>query len=186
MQSIETKRLIIRNFKVDDWRDLQELILQREASEYAPYDHTWPTSDEEIRDVAEWFASGDGFLATCLKSTGKLIGFIGLNENDNETCKAYGLGYGFNFDYHGKGYATEACRAILNYAFCEMNADLVNSGTAAKNEPSVRLLKRLGFEKVGEHTTSFRTDDQGEPIEFLGYSFELPRASWAHLECDDG
>jgi [ribosomal protein S5]-alanine N-acetyltransferase len=185
MKSIETERLVIRNFEIDDWQDLQELVLQREASEYAPYDQTWPTSDEEIKGVAEWFAGGDSFLAACLKSGDKLIGFIALNEDENEACKAYGLGYGFNFDYHGKGYATEACRAVLDYAFSELGAELMNSGTTAKNEPSVRLLKRLGFKKVGEHTGSFRTDDQGEPIEFLGYTFELSRDAWAALESDE-
>lgn len=49
MKVIETERLIIRNFKTDDWKALQEMIIQKESSEYAIYDHQWPTSDKEIK-----------------------------------------------------------------------------------------------------------------------------------------
>jgi len=181
MTSIETDRLLIRNFTADDWRDLQAMIVQQEASEYAAYDHQWPTSDEEIRGVTKWFADGDSFLAVCLRATGEFIGFIALNPTEQEGCTEFNLGYRINADYHGKGYATEGCRAVLAHAFGPLAADRVVTRTAAANEPSCRLLERLGMRKTGESRGSFRRTPEGEPIEFLGFSFAISRDEWLAL-----
>jgi len=173
---LHTDRLLVRNFRRDDWAALHELIFQYQSSEMAAYDHLWPTSVEEMRQVAEWFAGGDSHLAVCLKETGRLIGLVTLNLEDAEGRSEYSLGYIFNADYHGKGYATEACRAILDDAFARLGADRVIAGTAEANHASRRLLARLGFVKIGEDMVSFRNAPDGAPIEFLGYSFQLTRA----------
>lgn len=186
MKMLETERLAIRNFMVDDAPALRKIILQYQASEVAIYDHKWPTSVTEIYGIAEWFAGGDRFLAVCLKESGKLIGYVAMHEEDPADDlgqalgfdRVYGLGYCFDFDYHGKGYATEACRAVLGRAFEELGANRVTAGTAAANAPSCRLLKRLGFKRVDEQTVSFWTSEDGTPIEFLAYSFVLARADW--------
>ncbi len=88
------------------------------------------------------------------------------------------IGYIFNSDYHGKGYATEACRAVLDHAFDRLQADRVITGTAAVNRASCRLLERLGFKKTVESTGSFRNTPDGKPIEFLGYTFAISRGEW--------
>ncbi len=177
MTTLETQRLIIRNFKPDDWRDLQEMAVKYQASEYAQYDHEWPTDAEEIQGAAEWFAGGDDYLAVCLKAKGKLIGFIALKPNEEEDGE-FSLGYVFNPDYHGQGYATEGCRAILDHAFGPLGAERVVSGTAAANTPSCQLLRRLGMRETGRHTASFHETPEGEPIEFVALSFALSRDEW--------
>jgi ribosomal-protein-alanine N-acetyltransferase len=176
MERIVTDRLSVRNFRDDDWRDLQEMVLKYEASEYAQYDHEWPTSDEGVQGVAKWFAGGDGFLAVCLGA--KVIGFVALNPEPDRSARVYNLGYVFNEDYHGHGHATEACRAVLDRAFGMLGADGVVTGTAAVNAPSRRLLERLGFRKTGEGTSSLRKRADGTPIEFLGLTFAISRDEW--------
>jgi len=176
--TIETERLVIRNFKISDWEALHEMIIQYESSEYAVYDQQWPTSPEEIKGVAEWFAGGDSFLAVCLKDTGRFIGFVSLNQEQREDCREFNIGYIFNFDYHGKGYATEACRAAIGHAFERLQADRVITGTAAANRASCRLLERLGFKRTAESTGSFRNAPDGKPIEFLGYTYAISRDEW--------
>ena len=176
MTPLVTERLEVRNFRVDDAPALREMVLQYQASAYAVYDHKWPTSADEIRAVAEWFAEGDRFLAVCLRDTGRFIGFVSLGATEGTHDTAYSLGYCFDFDYHGRGYATEACQVALDHAFDALGADKVTTGTAAANQPSCRLLARLGFRRVGEQTTSFWTNADGAPIEFLAYSFVLDRA----------
>jgi RimJ/RimL family protein N-acetyltransferase len=175
---METDRLVIRNFSIDDWQDLQEMIIQYQASEYAIYDHKWPTSTEEIKGIAKWFADGDSYLAVCLKNTRKLIGFVSTNQNKKEGSLDVSLGYCFNFNYHGKGYATESCQALIDYAFEQLGADRIVTGTAAANHPSCQLLKRLGLKKTGESTGSFWNTPDGKPIEFLGFSFALLKDEW--------
>ncbi|MGE5604095.1 MAG: GNAT family N-acetyltransferase [Bacteroidota bacterium] len=174
MKVIETERLIIRNFETDDWKALQEMIIQKESSEYAIYDHPWPTSENEIKGIVEWFSKGDKFLAVCLKETGKFIGFISLNGENTE----FDLGYCFNFDYHGNGYATEGCIVLLDYAFTNLNAETIKSSTAADNQPSCNLLYRLGMKKISEGIASFNKTSEGKPIEFIGYTFALTRNEW--------
>ena len=175
MIALETTRLLIRNFKPEDWQALHEMIVQYQASELAAYDHRWPTSPEEIQGVAAWFAGGDHFLAVCLKDTGRLIGFVALNPEQPEQDRVFNLGYVFNFDYHGQGYATEACRAMLGRAFNDLQAEKVISGTAAANRASCRLLEKLGFTRTAASTGSFRNAEDGTPIEFTGYSYALSR-----------
>lgn len=185
MVTLETARLLIRNFRATDWEALYEIITQYEQSEFAAYDQSWPTAPEKIREVTDWFASGDSYLAVCLKGTDRCIGFVALNhepkrEPEGESL-TFNLGYIFNFDYHGQGYATEACRAMLDYAFHARQAQQIVSGTAAANRASCQLLARLGFRKIAESTGSFRNAPDGTPIEFVGYSFALTRDQWQRV-----
>ena len=178
MIKIETARFEIRNFSASDAAGLRETILAYQASAYAAYDHSWPNSLEEIKGVVEWFASGDSFLAVCLKTTGQFIGFIALNPGEEPGAPVYDLGYVFNSAYHGRGYASKGCRAVLAYAFDQLGAQRITSGTAAVNLPSCKLLARLGFQIVGGGRGSFQQDGERNPIEFEGYQFELVRSTW--------
>jgi RimJ/RimL family protein N-acetyltransferase len=154
------------------------MIVQYEASEVAAYDQQWPTSIEEIKGITEWFASGDNFLAVCLKETTQFIGFVALNPEGEDGNNEYNIGYVFNSRYHGHGYATEACEEILNRAFGQLQATRVITGTAAVNQNSCRLLERLGFQNVGERMSSFKNAADGTPIEFLGYIYAVSKDEW--------
>lgn len=105
-----------------------------------------------------------------------MIGFIALNRTGAEG--EFDLGYCFNFDYHGKGYASESCQAMVDHAFSVLGAKRLVTGTGAENEPSRRLLARLGMRKTGQQVTSFRKTADGRPIEFMGVMFQLDREDW--------
>jgi RimJ/RimL family protein N-acetyltransferase len=157
MTRLETERLILRNFRPDDWQELLELAIKYQASEWARYDHPWPTEEAEVKGMAEWLATEEGFLAVCVKETGRLIGLLNIHHKEEvEDARVHGLGYVFHPDYHGQGYATEACRAGLNHVFGPWKAARVTTGTHPDNEPSVRLLVRLGLKaiKCGEYAIS--------------------------------
>jgi ribosomal-protein-alanine N-acetyltransferase len=178
MITLETKRLVVRNFNIDDCEGLHEMIVQYEASEFAAYDQQWPTSIEEIKGITQWFARGDNFLAVCLKDTSQFIGFVALNPEEEESDRWYNIGYVFNSNFYGHGYATEACTAILDRAFGRLQATRVIAGTAALNRNSCRLLERLGFQRIGEKISSFKNAKDGKPIEFLGYTYALSKEEW--------
>lgn len=181
MERIRTKRLEIRNFVPEDYRDLQEIIIDREASDYAVYDHEFPTEEEAVRRITERFAKGDRFMAVWLPEAEKVIGFVCLNGEDRKLD----LGYCFHSRFGGKGYATEACRAAVSHAFHTLRVDSLESGTALLNVPSCRMLDRLGFEKTTEERLSFRKTAQGDPIEFTGGTFLLHKARWRSLESEN-
>ncbi len=144
--------MIIRNFAADDWQDLQEAIIQYQASEWAKYEDPWPTSDDDMKGIVSWFAQGDEYLAVCVKASSKVIGFVAINRRDEKDEKVRNLGYIFNPVYSGQGYATESCSACMDYVFNVLKVDRILTGTHPDNEPSVRLLKRL----------QLRTVDHGE------------------------
>ena len=182
MTPLETDRLILRNFRPEDWRDLLEVAINYQASEYAKYDHKWPTDEEGVKGMANWFSSappegaGDRFAAVCLRSTGKLIGMISVNPKQEGV--EYGFGYVFHTDYQGQGYATEACRAMLEHVFGTLGASRITTGTAAANTPSCRLLDKLGFEVVERRRGALQAKEDGQPLEVETLSLSLTRERW--------
>jgi ribosomal-protein-alanine N-acetyltransferase len=185
MQPIETERLLLRNFTAGDGQALLKMIVQYQASPYMKHDHQWPTEPEMIKGAAKWFAEGDAYLAVCLKEIDVFIGLVYLNpvkRDEPSGMKEYGIGYIFDFDFHGKGYATEACNAILSYAFESLDADRAVSGTSEKNLPSCKLLERIGMSVVSRGTCSFQMDETGKPIEFLGLSYAVTKDQWRQIK----
>ncbi len=173
---IETQRLIIRGFATDDWRDLQQMIVQKEASEYAVYDHQWPVSDEDIKHITGIFVNKSNCFAICTKEP-KMIGYILLidTENPNEID----MGYCLNTDYMGKGFAKEACTAVITHAFDKLKVKKVICNTAQQNEPSCRLLASIGMKKVAElEDCTFRNDENGNPIKFPGVQYAISNTEW--------
>ncbi len=144
---METDRLYIRRFQEKDFPDFCELIRDKMASPYAKYDHAFPTDDKGLTEVLKFFAGSDDFWALEEKSEGKIIGFISLNYVDEYSRN---LGYCLHTSWHGKGYASEAAGRMIEYAKDELGLKKLVTGTAEENLPSVKLLNRLGFTRVGE------------------------------------
>ncbi len=150
MIHLETDRLLIRNFLPDDWQGLQDVAIQYQASEWAKYEDPWPTSTEEVKGMARFFASGDDYLAVCLKDTGKLIGLIAIERRKDQAERVHNLGYVFHPGYYGRGYATEGCRAVMAFLFEQLGIAAILTGTRLENKPSVRLLEKLGLHPIGQ------------------------------------
>ncbi|MBK5115200.1 MAG: GNAT family N-acetyltransferase [Candidatus Heimdallarchaeota archaeon] len=175
----ETERLVLRNFTPDDWEAMLELSQQYEQTDMAQYDQQFPQTVEGMKEAVVWLSSGDSFAAVVLKSNQKMIGLVQFQRKEKFTSEVvHGFGYIFNSDYHGKGYATEACRNVLVYLFDELKIDKCIAGTAAVNTSSRKLLERLGFKKVNQKTAHFREDSDGNPIEFQTTEYALTAADW--------
>ena len=158
---------------------MQKIVVDKEASPYAPYDHPFPTGEQEVKDIATWFSQHDDFLAVCETASKEVIGYIAMHA---EKPKEFNLGYCFHSAYQNKGYATEACIAVVNYAFETLKANRLISGTAVLNLPSCTLLAKLGFRKTGEGITSLQKTAEGKAIEFVGASFESIKDTWLQTD----
>jgi [ribosomal protein S5]-alanine N-acetyltransferase len=150
MNSIETIRLLIRNFNEEDWPAYQKVIIAYQASDSAKYEPASPTSDEEVRGMTKWFAARDDFLCVVLKEAGTIIGMLAIEPRSDREDHARNLGYVFHPAYQGHGYATEGCPAVMRHVFDEIGADAILTGTHPENEASVRLLIRLGLKRINE------------------------------------
>ena len=71
---------------------------------------------------------------------------IGLTTQGGESCE---LGYWLGFDYWGKGYATEACHALLGYASAETRFGQISANVYEGNSTSSNVLQKVGFKQIG-------------------------------------
>lgn len=89
-----------------------------------------------------------GLWLALTKKKGDVAGFAGLRRTKSAANPE--LLYGFYPRFWGKGLATEAGAAILDYAFEELQLETIEATTDAPNAASVRVLRRLGMEPTGE------------------------------------
>lgn len=85
-----------------------------------------------------------------LKSSGEFIGFIGLHVHppEFEMADAPEIGWRLLPQYWNQGYATEGAKAILDYAFRELQLGNVVSFTTVLNAPSEKVMQKIGLSKV--------------------------------------
>lgn len=148
---IKTSRLFIRNLRESDWADMKSIFSDFGGSRYAVYDRPFPTEDREIKALVKRFADSNLFFAARESDRGKIIGYVCFHHNGDR----YDLGCCFHSAYHSKGYAYESAKALTEYVARNYNARLLTAGTAIDNQPSCRLLERLGFVLVSVETVSF-------------------------------
>lgn len=171
---METERLIIRRFQADDWQDLYEYLSQEEVVKFEPYE---TFSKEASKQEAINRSNNNAFWGVCLKSSGKLIGNIYLARQEFDTWE---LGYVFNKNFQGNGYATEAALALVDNAFKEQNARRVIAMCNPLNKPSWKLLERIGLRKEGHllQNIYFKKDELNRPIWADTYEYGILVSEW--------
>lgn len=85
------------------------------------------------------------YLAVCAAG-GELVGFCRLGLSGVQAAK---LGYAIRPDTQGCGYATDACRTILRFAFRDLGLHRVSAAVGPDNLASVAVLRKLGFQHEG-------------------------------------
>jgi len=148
---IETDRLLFRRFTEDDAPLLYELNLDPEVTLYT---HDPMTRLEQAKQVLEqvilpqYILYNHGRWAVHLKPGPEFIGWCGLKyipERDE-----IDLGYRFMKKYWGKGYATEAAAASIQYGFNRLNLQKIIGRTLPGNVASIRVLEKCGMLYLGE------------------------------------
>ncbi len=165
MKQIETPRLIIRDFTLEDARDLHDIFGDEETMLNCE-----PAYDfEKTRAFLESFCIGrHGAVAAVEKQSQKLIGYILFNEFDPGV---YEMGWFFNRSYWRQGYAYEACKAVIDYAFWDLGAHKAFA-EAIDGVKSVGLMKKLGM--------TFEGIQESDGAEL--YCYGLLREEWSSLK----
>lgn len=163
---LTTSRLKIRLLIADDWREMQKIAEDFARSPYILYDMPLPTDEEKIRELTAKFAESGLFFAVF--KDGEMIGYVCFHEDNG----IFDLGYCFRSDFHGKGYAFESCEAVMKHISATHKVKYFTAGTALKNEPSCKLLQKLGFKLESTEKLAFHKDGNGNPITFEGGNFK--------------
>ena len=144
---IETERLLIRPFKMEDIEPSYAMNLDAAVNKYTGDGGIVSKKEIERRIVENVFGDyekyGFGRLAVEIKGENKFIGFAGLKYLDD--LDEVDLGYRFMKAYWGKGIATEAAQACVNLGFNTLDLKKLIAMVLPDNTPSIRVLEKLHF-----------------------------------------
>lgn len=151
---IETERLMMRPFTLEDRDSIYNIMKDTDMYKYTP-DEPWKSVEiaEEFINLALRLYDSEHhtfrhFFAVTVKESGEIIGFCGVggiayDRTQNEVF------YSIGKDYWGKGYATEAAKAMLKYAFHELELAKVIAAVHPNNIASNRVLEKIGLKRTG-------------------------------------
>ncbi|KUL49129.1 acetyltransferase [Streptomyces sp. NRRL F-4489] len=148
---MRTPRLDLRPVRHDDFDAIYAYQRRPEVCRYlywGPYDEAGSrasVADKASRTTLR--ASGDRLqLAVVVHETGTLVGDVTFVYTSREHRQGT-IGYVFNPDHAGHGYATEAAGALLRMGFEELGLHRVQAELDGRNTASARLLERLGMRR---------------------------------------
>ena len=157
---IETERLRIRPYSMDDFAALYEILSDRETMKYYPK----PYDEDGVRRWINWClesyeTNGFGLWALELKSTGAFIGDCGISMQKIDGELLPEIGYHVNKRYWRQGYGREASLAVLDWAFASTDLKTIYSYMTKGNIASYSLAESLGMKRIKEYT-----DEDGEEM----------------------
>ena len=143
---LETARLRLRELTARDADALQAVLGDPIAMQYYPSAFDRPAIEAWIgKNISRYLRDGHSLWAMLLKDTGELIGDCGCAVQEVEGRNEVEIGYHVRRDLWGKGYATEAARACMEYAFAKLGAQRVISMIRPENMPSRRVAEKNGL-----------------------------------------
>jgi len=149
---LETPRLVLGDW-LDTDRDLfREINADPKVMEFFPFRRSHEEADAFLVKLNGMINdNGMGFYAVELKALHQPIGFCGLSYANMPSIfpeQTVEIGWRLAARFWGKGYATEAARALLQFAFREKKIDAVVSFAVAENHRSTAVMRRLGMHRV--------------------------------------
>ena len=172
---LETERLILRAPRLEDAKSIAMLANDRRIAENtARIPHPYRVADAEAFIASVNVPDGETvFLITDLDEA--VLGACGVGMVEGQGPE---LGYWLGVPFWGQGYATEAVRAVIDYAFTELDYAFLNAGARVTNPASRRVLEKCGFQWTGVGLYRIRAISSSAPID----RFRLERRIWESLK----
>lgn len=150
MLTLETERLVLRMVREDDFEHYAAMVADPEVTRHLGEGRPLSRVDawrQMAFILGHWQLKGYGMWAVEEAATGKFAGRVGfLNP---EGWPGFELGWVLAREFWGRGYATEAARRALRYAFEELGREQVISLIRPANLASIRVAERLGERPAG-------------------------------------
>jgi len=152
-RELETARLKMRQWRTSDLEIFAKMNADPRVMEYFPALLSRAESDAMVERMRSLIAQrGFGFWATELRQSGEFIGFVGLHIPSAQLpfSPCVEIGWRLGFPFWGYGYATEAAREVLRFAFKELNLAEIVSFTTVANLRSQAVMRRLNMQPEPE------------------------------------
>jgi RimJ/RimL family protein N-acetyltransferase len=170
---LATGRLILRAPRHEDVKVIAALANDRRVAENtARIPHPYSIADAE--QFVATVNKRDGEICFIMMLGNALIGACGLDRRADDVE----LGYWLGVPYWGRGLATEAVRAVIDYAFDDLQHETLQAGARVSNPASRRVLEKCAFQWTGVRLTRIRAINSGAPVD----RFLLDRGLWLSLK----
>jgi RimJ/RimL family protein N-acetyltransferase len=152
MFTLETERLLLRDWKRTDWKEVQAYATDPEV-----YKHMiWgPNSEAQTKEFIEtaidisYVKPRRGYeLAIVWKETDSIIGGFGLQVMGKENANAM-IGYVLHREYWGRGVVTEAAKGMMVFGFTRLNLHRIYATCDTENVGSYRVMEKIGMRREG-------------------------------------
>ncbi len=163
---IETERLILRQFCVDDAKDVFAILSDEQTTLDCGGYHAFDAMDDEYGRLMQKFAGQTRYSIVC-KETGRVIGMISMMDAERAVL-ALELGIEIAPDVRRKGFAREALEGVVQAYFAKTDVVMFTGGHYAYNGVSGELLKKCGFVYEGTEHKAMRHADRG-PTDLVCY-----------------
>ncbi|MCR5600525.1 MAG: GNAT family N-acetyltransferase [Ruminococcus sp.] len=174
---IETQRLILREYTLDDFNALYEIVSDPETMQHYPA----PFNEEKTRNWIMWNLDnydkyGFGLWAIVLKETGGFIGDCGLTMQNIDGEMLPEIGYHISKKYQRQGFAKEAARAGRDWTFQNTAYNAVYSYMKYTNIASYSTAASVGMKKVKEYSDAQNV---------ISFAYSVTRSEWEALKADN-
>lgn len=173
---IETARLVLR---APSKRDLDDIVALanniRVAEMTANIPHPYARADAEAWLGKVEHGRGHSLVVFAKGEKRTLVGVTGFGHRGDDLHPE--IGYWVGEPHWGKGYATEASRALIDHAFSETAIEALGASCRMNNQPSRRVIEKCGFQWVGAGLNQVRALNASVPVD----RFVLERKTWESL-----
>lgn len=155
MNIVETKRLIIREYSMNDVLELSAIQSDHITMSFWPSPFTLQQTENWVHDNIERYNKlGFGRWAVILKDNDMLIGDCGIMIREIDGKEENDLGYIIHYPYWQRGFAVEAANACKEYAFASLGIKRLCANMPYNHEASRRVAEKVGMKKEKEFYNS--------------------------------
>ncbi len=164
---VETARLILRTWEEADFESMAAIDQDPKVCEFLPELGTFEATAASISQIKNHYAQhGFSKYAVELKSNHELIGFVGLSFTpfDAPFTPCVEIGWRLASRYWSQGYATEAAKAVLHYAFTTLALDEIVSFAVTTNFASRRVMEKIGLRYCADEEFEHPKLEKNHPL----------------------
>ncbi|PWW25565.1 RimJ/RimL family protein N-acetyltransferase [Cytobacillus oceanisediminis] len=170
MKTLEANHIILRRLTLDDAEKVEEYASDYDVAKTTlniPHPYPKGAAKEFITSILEAEKNGKiAIFAITLKENNSLIGLINISgPNVNRRAE---IGYWIGKPFWGKGYGTEAAKAVIKYGFEEMNHNRIYALAFTDNPGSWRIMEKAGMKHEGVFRQHAVRD--GKPVDLTYYA----------------